>query len=1257
MYLLPGLAGLASVGMLFAFRPNLLLVVIVSAMTVLMLASSLMLWWTGRRSQGKRRNWERDRYLDHLERQRAELAALSSRQAGMLREQHPDPDQLLHLVENHARVWERQRHDADFLRLGLGLGRVPLCCELKLGVSDSPFVEYPSDLLDRARRLIAQFSEVEGVPVTFDLATLGTVALMGDLAQSRSLVRALLCEAATLHGPDDLQVAVATDADAVEAWEWAKWLPHCRRNRALGPIAFDSSGLDALYSQLVAPRLRAASPNAAFAMPQLILIVDGKAAAAHLERQPDFALINRAAASGLTMIWLPGSGRGGAIDARIHVPASGLLSFEEIAMAGRRVDSLRSTQCNMQLAESIARGLAPLRLDAKDGAKDLSETVRLTQLLGLASASRLEPSTAWAGDPAFGMLRMPIGDRIDGHPVFLDLKEAAEGGMGPHGLIVGATGSGKSELLRTIVSALAATHDPDLLNFVFVDFKGGASFADLARLPHCAGMITNLEQDLTLVDRMQAALFGEQERRQRMLREAGNVDNIRQYRKRGEIDPDLPAMPHLLVIVDEFGELLTNRPDFLELFVTLGRVGRSIGMHLMLATQRLDEGRIRGLEGHLRYRLCLRTFSPEESAAVLGSQDAFHLPPYPGVGYLKVDSGMQLFKVALVSIPHEDSAGGRNPIHRFTESGGLEPVLETLDFAGEHEEARSDMDVIIEQLAGGRPPVHQVWLPPLPSRITLGELDSGRLEERLRERKWPQDRALGALRVAVGSLDLPRAQRQEPLLLDFSGIGGHLALVGAPQSGKSTFLRTLVAAFVLSHDPAEVQFYLVDLGGGGLRSLEAAPHVGVIAGKAERERVLQTIQHVAAVIDEREVFFREHRIDGMAAYRRLRGAGSLEAIYGDVFLVVDDIAQLQSDVEQAEAELVRIATTGLSYGVHLVVTASRWADIRPKLRDAMGNRLELRLNDPADSELGRAFAKTLPAGIPGRGLTREGLQFQVALPQVWRLETDGIATWAAESWSAAGAPRVLALPQLVTPAELAGAGPGIPIGIEQSGLQTLSVDLEHGEPHFLTLGDGESGKTNLLRLMISGVAVRRSPQQASIVIADFRRTLGDVAGLPQVAVYATTPEKLVEACTRLQRELESREPAGLTSDWSGQHVYLFVDDYDWIASPMGNPLAGLADLVLRGRDIGFHVVLARRVGGTARTAFEPFFQRLREMSTPGLIFSGDPQEGTLLGAQRAAALPSGRAFFVRRGQKTALVQIAFVQVRPGIVREERKGSA
>jgi DNA segregation ATPase FtsK/SpoIIIE, S-DNA-T family len=182
--------------------------------------------------------------------------------------------------------------------------------------------------------------------------------------------------------------------------------------------------------------------------------------------------------------------------------------------------------------------------------------------------------------------------------------------------VVGATGSGKSVLLRTIVAGLAVTHPPELLGFVLVDFKGGAAFADLAGLPQVAGMITNLASDLLLVDRVRAALEGEQLRRQRLLREAGNLADIRAYHAARAADPTMAPLPHLLVVVDEFGELLAARPDFLDLFVAIGRVGRSLGIHLLLASQRLDEGRIRGLDGHLRYRVCLRTFGPAESSNV-----------------------------------------------------------------------------------------------------------------------------------------------------------------------------------------------------------------------------------------------------------------------------------------------------------------------------------------------------------------------------------------------------------------------------------------------------------------------------------------------------------------------------------------------------------------------------------------------------------------------------------------------------------------
>jgi len=234
----------------------------------------------------------------------------------------------------------------------------------------------------------------------------------------------------------------------------------------------------------------------------------------------------------------------------------------------------------------------------------------------------------------------------------VDLKEAALGGDGPHGMVIGATGSGKSELLRTVVTGLALSHPPDLLAFVLVDFKGGAAFAGLNELPHVAGMITNLADDLALVDRMHAALFGEMRRRQELLKQAGNLASVRDYHRRRSAGAPLQPLPYLLLIVDEFGELLASRPDFIDLFVAVGRLGRSLGMHLLLSSQQLEEGRLRGLEGHLSYRIALRTFSAQESRSVLGVPDAYELPPVPGSGYLKVGTRVYTrFRAAIVSQP------------------------------------------------------------------------------------------------------------------------------------------------------------------------------------------------------------------------------------------------------------------------------------------------------------------------------------------------------------------------------------------------------------------------------------------------------------------------------------------------------------------------------------------------------------------------------------------------------------------------------
>ena len=256
--------------------------------------------------------------------------------------------------------------------------------------------------------------------------------------------------------------------------------------------------------------------------------------------------------------------------------------------------------------------------------------------------------------------------------VHLDIKESAQQGMGPHGLVIGATGSGKSEFLRTLVLGLAMTHSPEQLNMVLVDFKGGATFAGMSEMPHVSAVITNLANELTLVDRMQDALSGEMVRRQELLREAGNYASIRDYEKARAAGEDLAPLPSLFIVVDEFSEMLSAKPEFIDLFVAIGRLGRSLGLHLLLASQRLEEGRLRGLESHLSYRIGLRTFSAQESRAVLGVPDAYELPAVPGLGYLKPDpTVLTRFKAAYVSGPPATA----RPRVRRDEGGHVQGIL------------------------------------------------------------------------------------------------------------------------------------------------------------------------------------------------------------------------------------------------------------------------------------------------------------------------------------------------------------------------------------------------------------------------------------------------------------------------------------------------------------------------------------------------------------------------------------------------------
>lgn len=839
-------------------------------------------------------------------------------------------------------------------------------------------------------------------------------------------------------------------------------------------------------------------------------------------------------------------------------------------------------------------------------------------LVGVDDAARLDVDRTWRPRPVADRLRVAIGLTETGQRVQVDLKEAARGGMGPHGLCVGATGSGKSEFLRTLVLGLVATHGPDALNVVLVDFKGGATFLGLERLRHVAAVVTNLSEEAHLVARMRDALAGEMTRRQRVLRAAGGFPGIIDYDEARARGADLPPLPALFIVVDEFSELLSQHPDFAELFVAIGRLGRSLGMHLLLASQRLDEGRLRGLETHLSYRICLKTFSASESRAVLGTADAYELPGTPGAAILKTAAGdLVRFRSAYVSGP----VGGA--VARDDQTARRFTVRDAEHAPTRHEPARTSralLDVVVDGLADRGEPAHRVWLPPLDASPRLRDL-------------LGSPGGLAPLVLPIGLVDNPFEQRRDTLTIDLRAAGGNVAIVGGPRSGKTTALRSVVVGLAATHDPEAVHVYGLDFGGGSLSSLRSLPHVGAIAGRLERDLARRIVSHVQALVRQRETRLREGRVD--AADRSA------------AFLVVDGWAVARQEFDGMEDAVTAIATQGLALGVHVVVTASRWADIRPALKDQLGTRVELCLGDPADSEMDRKQARLLGTRPPGHGITRAGLEFVTAVPCADGTDVAAVAA----RFPDRAAPAVRLLPARVAHADVVEqAGALMSVGLGEDDLLPMPMDFA-AHPHLLILGASECGKTATLRTLCREIVRTHGPDAARLLVVDFRRTLLGVVESDHLLGYAMSTASAEAHVTTATRLLTDRLPDERVTQqqlrdrswWSGPEVFVVVDDYDLVAGAAGNPLSPLLDLLPHAKDLGLHLVIARRSGGAARAMFDPILARTKDLGAAGLMMSASPDEGVLLGSVRPGPLPPGRGTLIRRGHADQLVQVSWIE--------------
>jgi S-DNA-T family DNA segregation ATPase FtsK/SpoIIIE len=1232
---------------------------------------------------------ERRDYLRYLTQIRKRVRKSVAEQQAASAWHHPEPA-VLWSIAGTSRLWERRSADADFAEVRVAVGDQKL--GLKLAPASSKPVEDLEPLSAHAlRSFVRAYATVPDQPIAVFLRAWSRVLFRGDADDVRPLVHAMLAQLATFHSPEDLWIVVCAADDRRGAYEWLKWLPHTlhpRENDAAGSVRRIVSTFNEM-EELLGPEFGerpAHDPEAAPGMeePYTVIVLDGvPAPGGHALDGPG---LRNAVAIDLdsALTWRPGR-----TTLRLDLRDDTLSLVRTDRERREQTTALgRPDRFGVVGATALAKRLSRYRLGlgSEGAAEPLSADVELTTLLGIADLHRHEPSSLWNSRTASERLKVPIAVAGDGTPVELDIKESAQGGTGPHGMLIGATGSGKSELLRTLVLSLALTNSSETLNFVLVDFKGGATFLGLENLPHTSAVITNLADESALVGRMQDALHGELMRRQELLRSAGNYTSALEYEKARAEGADLTPLPSLFVVVDEFSELLSAHREFMELFVMIGRLGRSLGVHLLLASQRLDEGRMHQLESHLSYRIGLRTFSAMESRGVLGVPDAYELPPHPGGGFMKSGvEALKRFRAAYVSGPYRRRSGTVNQQRVASQvvpwtAGWIlpSPSAEQEPEPGEEqaepeeeERAESLLAVAVGRLLDAGPSAHQVWLPPLDDPAPLDELLPGvapHPELGLVATQYPH---LGSLKVPVGIVDKPFEQRREHLVVDLAGAGGHIGIAGGPQSGKTTLVRTIITSLALTHTPRQVQFYCLDFGGGALAGLSQLPHVSGVAARLDEERVGRVISEVTALLAHRERLFLDHEIDSMATFRRRRAAGELaEETHGDVFFVIDGWSTVRQDFDRHIPTFNTLAARGLNYGIHLVVTTARWVELSSSIRDQAGTQLELRMGDPMDSNIDARTAATVPRD-PGRGITREGKHhYLAALPRIDGVSrsadlSEGVAAMVAavrEHWSGPRAPQVRMLPTVLSSADLPPAPDKlrIPLGLEEERLSTVWHDFKES-PHLIVVGDTESGKTNMLRLVASSIMRTHTPAEARIMVVDYRRELVEAIPDEYRLGHAVSIDALKDLIDGAARAVKTRLPGPeiapsrmrLCDWWQGPRLFILTDDYDMVGTgPMTQPFAPLLDHLALGYEVGLHLVVARSASGAGRGLNEALLRRMLEVNTPGLLLSCPPSEGYVFGNIKGRLLNPGRATLIAR-RKSMQVQTALldsdqaVPVTPG----------
>lgn len=1156
---------------------------------------------------------DRRKFLVNLEQVRQRAVAAREAAIQWRHRRDPRPEVVVHdAVTLASTLWHRRPGDADFLSLRLGTADQPSLVTVKYGGGGAP------ELAAAATNLVSQLATDPAVPLAIPVRDVGVVGVVGTEERLEELARWWAVQLATHHSPREAALVVVAPGRE-GPWDWAKWLPHVR---ALGTDRVtistddeDSAGLFGALRSMVQERASAregliASSGTTY-LPHVVVFIQPPL---RLPARDIAEFLEQAPQAGMSVVWfaearsaLPGA-------CQVVVEDRGSGAVVTYSSGGEAVAGVKTDRVAPADAARVGLSLAPLR-DVAEATADarIPDRVNLVDLIHPPPLIAERVMARWERAPDSLATVLGMGE---GRPVSVDMISD-----GPHGLLGGTTGAGKSELLQTLIASLAVTYPPHRVNFVLVDYKGGAAFKDCINLPHTVGFVTDL--DGRLAERAIVSLDAELKWREHVLA-GGGFKDVAEMRRR---DP-AHAPANLIIVVDEFAALKSEVPDFVDGIVDIAQRGRSLGVHLLLATQKPGGIISADIQANTNLRIALRVTDAAESTDIIGRPDAVKLSRHlPGRAYVRTGSS----EVATVQVAYVGGSGAQEVLQAPARTFRISPAVVRASRAAPVE-GPSHLTKMVEAAAEaarrlGVGEQKRPWLPELADVVGLTTITG-------------DVAGLEAPSVIAGLVDDAANQAQPPFVLGLE-TAGSAVIYGAAGTGKTTALRTIAASLAGTYSTREVHLYGLDFGGRGLAAIGLLPHCGDVVYGDELERVRRFITMLGGMADARRRRLGRVGASSAGEFRRITGE-SMPAIV----TLIDGFGQLWSTLEPVDRgvhvdALTRLISEGRGAGLHFVLTADRRGALPPTLSSTIPTRILLRL---ATADEFAAIGGRAPEGFekapPGRCWAADGeIQFAV-------FDDDGDATGAAQARAlqrladtlpepdrdAVPVP-VRLLPDVVSLSELpvpAADSSVIPLGLDEKTLEPVGVDLGRS-PLFFVVGPSGSGRTTALRTLTRGFRAA-NPAGSAYLLGTRRSSLFEEQWWEASARGADEADQLAQT---ILASLGEREETAGPEPW-----LVVIDDADDLTD--GLIATTLETLLAKGRDAGM-VVVAAMTNFKAERAYTNWVQSLRHERS-GLILQPDPEASgdvlyVRLPKRAGLVAPPGRGYLVT-GTGVSLIQVA-----------------